>query len=124
MEPNTDTAAVFTSDKGPIYRPIFMERQVKVYAVHEPELRYLSVLSAIQNSVASVGGGIFGFLVSIGWDVITSTEVVKQKMGMGVMFVCGAGLAACVAVWVWAFFRKKTELQQILSETKIIGATS
>jgi hypothetical protein len=119
VEPNPNSS-VFSSAHGPTYSPIFVERKVKVYAIHEFEISNLALLSGIQNTAASVGGGALGFTLSIGWDVLTSADSIKQQMGRGVIFVAGLVFLVCAGVWIWAACKRKTSLEQILDESRVV----
>jgi hypothetical protein len=116
---------ISTSDtepsRGAFYQPTHLVRAVKIYPIQESELRTLSMFSTIVTVVASIASLAFAFALSVWWDVMQSKDIAATKLGYGVLVVCGVVILGCVGVGAWAIMERKSQLQTIISESRVLG---
>lgn len=106
---------------GAIYKPLHVERQVKIYPIQEHELTTINMFSSAVTICASIVSGTTVFLLSIAWDLIKSKEPMVQKMGWSVIVGGIVVILISGIVGGWALWSKNTELQKILKETRPAG---
>jgi F0F1-type ATP synthase assembly protein I len=116
IKPPEPTNQIFST--GAIYKPLHVERQVKIYPIQEHELTTIKVLSTALTLSSSAFSGTLVFMLGILWDISSSTDPNMKTMGQVVVGVCALILVGCVAVACWAFFSRKSELEKILSEAR------
>lgn len=115
-EPPDPANSIFTT--GAIYKPLHVERQVKIYPIQEHELTTIKVLSTALTLAASVFSATLVFMLGIVWDLSNATDQGTKDMGYVVVAVCVLVLIGCVITGAWAFMTRTSELEKILSEAR------
>jgi hypothetical protein len=110
---------IFEEQRGPVYIPVYVERKVKIYAIHESEVKNINLFSGIETVVASIAGGAFSFGIGTLWNVATASDKNTERMGIAVVSGCGLLIVICLAVGVWAHLKRKAELTTILGESSV-----
>jgi hypothetical protein len=87
VEPNPSgvSSVVGTSDQpsGAFVRMLYVEREVKGYAITASELRQVGSLNRIATLFFSLGSGAVGYALGIWWDVATTpADLVVQTVGL------------------------------------------
>jgi hypothetical protein len=118
-----DATAVFSgSPAGAVYKPLHVERRVKIYPIQEHELTTLSMFSTIVTVCASIASATFGFLLNIALDIATAPpdtpQAIRDMRWAGVV-ISAIIILACGGVGVPAFRSKGSELKRILSESTV-----
>jgi hypothetical protein len=118
--PSPATTTIVDDSHGAVFKPVHLERHMRIYPVLETELTTLALLTHQFTASLAIAGGVFGFLVSIMWDAATSTEPMKRKIGLPLGVICVAAIAGCLVVAKWSREKRKSELEKILSEARVI----
>jgi hypothetical protein len=121
--PESTNDPIYTSPTGALYRAVNMVRDVKIYPIQEHELTTLGVFSTIVTVSASVASLTIGFLLSIWWDMSASTNAAQLRIGKILTGVSAVIVVACFLAATWAVRFRKSELQKILTESRVIGVT-
>ena len=114
--------SVLPTISGAIYKPLHVERQVKIYPIQEHELTTLNMFSTAVTICASFSSGAFIYLLEIYWDLQTSTDPLVHKMGGKAIAVGSVVMLICLVIGGWALWSKNTELKKILRESRISGS--
>jgi len=122
MEPKpplVDTIATQVA-QGAIYRPLHVERQVKIYPIQAHELTTLNMFSGITTIAAAIASAALGFMASVWWDMATAQTAATNRTGSAVLTVGGVVVVICIGVGIWAQWKKRSELAEIISESRVI----
>lgn len=116
-------SAVFTQvPSGATLRPIYVERQVKIYGVYENELRTLNMFSGIVTIAASMAGVAAGFGLSMVWEWVKAQDTHTANQAAGFFFVTLLVILGCLFLGRWALKEKGGELAAIFKESRVVGS--
>ena len=117
----TDDAAVIgPATRGAVIKAVHVERQMRVYPIYESELTTLSMFSTAVTVCASIASGTFVFLLSIAWDMATSSDAATQSVGRTTIGIGVGVIIVSVVLAGWATSKQKSQLQEILRQSSVV----
>lgn len=112
MEPNQEITVT-----GAVYKPLHVERQVKIYPIQESEMRIISTFNGQFAFWCSVGTSAAVLMLSCIWDLcITAEWPANSAWAFMTLCLAVAIVASALARWNWN--NRNEELQRILSQTR------
>lgn len=118
-QPGTRPHVTPEQHQGAIYRPLHVERQVKIYPIQEHELTTLSTLSTHVTLWCSIGSMAVALLLGCLWDMMNLAEKSSpSRQAIVFMLAC---FAIAAASFITAYMYKasgKSALEKILAETQ------
>jgi hypothetical protein len=123
-EPNpavAQGAAVATAAQpaGAFVRMLYVERELKGYAITASEVRQLGSLNRIATLFFALGSGAVGYGLGVWWDVATQpTDPIVQRVGTVLLYGCGAFAVLCFVVAGVVTYTRWDEINKILGESK------
>ena len=96
-------------------------RPLKVYAVPLSELEGVGVFNTLVASSVGAICLILGLMFSIFWDMLISGEQ-ATRAGIEFLVVLGVLCIGCFIVAYWAHRRRRSKLNDILDESRMINS--
>ena len=116
--PGLGSAENVAVDRGAIYRPLHVEREVKIYPIQEHELKAIGLFNAGFTICCSIAAGASTLAASIVWDMAIDQSAASSPLGTAALSFCGLLiLAAFIGAW-WLRNGRQSELEKILGEVK------
>lgn len=114
---------VSEAEAGTKFHTRHLKRTVKIYSIQEFELRSVTRLNAIILIATSTGAALLTYLMGLGTEAlmqetISPTGWILLKV---VGPICGVLCMGCFGIAGWAYKTRKTDLDQILEESKVEG---
>jgi hypothetical protein len=98
---------------------LYVERELKGYAITASELRQIGSLNRIATLFFSLGAGAVGFSLGVWWDVATRpTDPIVQAVGGALLKIFIGAAVVCFSVAGYLAYTRHTEITQILEESK------
>lgn len=105
-------------DRGAIYRPLHVEREVKIYPIQEHELKTIGLFNAGFTICCSISAATLTFVAGIVWDTSVAQNSEASAVGTGALVLCGLVITASVFAAFWLRRGRQSELEKILGEVK------
>ncbi len=103
-------ATFATATHGSQLRPVYLDRQMKVYPVNESDFEVLEVYAATITIGIALITLVAGFALTIWWDWFTTAipGSPKESYGMAVLIICAAVVLGSGAVVKIAWGKKES----------------
>jgi hypothetical protein len=129
MEPNPPEVhppaqAIFTSaPSGAFVTVRRTEREMTLYGFQEGELVTIGMYNHLLNIFIAIGGSAFGFVMSTILDLRLAalTDKARTNNDWGGISMGSLVLFVCIGLGVWAGRSRRSEVERIKSESRIIG---
>ena len=105
-------------DRGAIYRPLHVEREVKIYPIQEHELKAIGLFNAGFTICCSIAAAFVTFAADIVWDMAVAQNAEASSAGTGALVLCGFPVAVSAIAAYWLRKGRQSELEKILGEVK------
>ena len=118
VSPSFGTSESVETVRGAIYKPLHVEREVKIYPIQEHELKTIGLFNAGFTICCSIAVGAFTFAGSIVWDMAVDQSAAAAALGTATLVVCGLLILASLIGARWLRNGRQSELEKILGEVK------
>ena len=105
-------------DRGAIYRPLHVEREVKIYPIQEHELKAIGLFNAGFTICCTIAAASVTFAAGIVWDTAVAQNAEASSAGTGALDLCGLLFTGSVIAACWLRKGRQSELEKILGEVK------
>ena len=105
-------------DRGAIYRPLHVEREVKIYPIQEHELKAIGLFNAGFTICCSIAAGASTLAASIVWDMAIDQNAASSPLGNAALSFCGLLIFAAFIAAFWLRNERQSELEKIVGEVK------
>lgn len=114
MAPNK---ATFTTKGGAGLKPLYLERQVKAWAITEPELDMVGTLDRMTTLFSSLATLAAGFNLGVWWNVATTPDPKVQSVGHLVMPIVWVAAAIFAGLVIYFESSRRSHIKGIQRDT-------
>lgn len=115
--PEPEQLHVTPAVQGAVYKPLHVERKVKIYPIQEYELKSIAMLNTTATICCSVASGAFVYMLSVIWDMAATSDEKTDKTGWAFILVCVIVMLTSLGFATYCWWCQKSQLKDILSQT-------